>query len=82
MTNMLPRERAGLLLAEHAAGAPIRAIAKTFGHSTGTVRDYVHGRRIPGSRRSEPTSSKGSRPIAGDAWLMTRICGPPPCWPR
>ena len=48
MTNMLPRERAELLLAEHAAGTPIRVIAKTFGHSTGTVRDYVHGRKIPG----------------------------------
>ena len=48
MTNMLPRERAELLLAEHAAGAPIRVIAKTFGHSAGTVRDYVHGRKIPG----------------------------------
>ena len=48
MTNMLPRERAELLLAEHAAGAPIRVIAKTFGHSAGTVRDYVHRRRIPG----------------------------------
>ena len=48
MTNMLPRERAELLLAEYAAGTPIRVIAKTFGHSTGTVRDYVHGRKIPG----------------------------------
>lgn len=48
MTNMLPRERAELLLAEHAAGTPIRIIAKTFGHSAGTVRDYVHGRKIPG----------------------------------
>jgi TniQ len=48
VTNMLPRERAELLLAEHAAGAPIRVIAKTFGHSAGTVRDYVHGRKIPG----------------------------------
>jgi hypothetical protein len=33
VTNMLPRERAELLLAEHAAGSPIRVIAKTFGHS-------------------------------------------------
>jgi len=48
MTNMLPRERAELLLAEYAAGTPIRVIAKTFGHSTGTVRDYAHGRKIPG----------------------------------
>ena len=48
MTNMLPRERAELLLAEYAVGTPIRVIAKTFGHSTGTVRDYVHRRKIPG----------------------------------
>jgi transposase len=76
---MLPRERAELLLAEHAAGTPIRVIAKTLGHSAGTVRDYVHGRKIRGSQPSEPTSSKDSRPTAGGAWPMTRTCGPPPC---
>ena len=35
-------------MAEHAAGKPVRAIARTYGHSPGTVRDYVHGRRAPG----------------------------------
>lgn len=45
---MLPRERAELILAEHAAGKPARAIARAHGHSPATVRDYVHGRRMPG----------------------------------
>lgn len=48
MTNMLPRDRAEQIMAEHAAGRPVRAIARTYGHSPGTVRDYVHGRRTPG----------------------------------
>lgn len=48
MTNMLPRDRAEQILAEHAAGKPVRAIARTYGHTPTTVRDYVHGRRIPG----------------------------------
>jgi hypothetical protein len=48
MTNMLPRERAELIMAEHAAGQSIRGIAATYGHSTQTVRDYVLRRRTPG----------------------------------
>ena len=48
MTNMLPRDRAQQIIADHAAGKPVRAIARTYGHSPGTVRDYVHGRRTPG----------------------------------
>jgi hypothetical protein len=48
MTNMLPRERAELIMAEHAAGQSIREIAAACGHSTQTVRDYVLGRRTPG----------------------------------
>ncbi len=52
MTNMLPRDRAEQFLADHAAGMPVRAIARTYGHKPATVRDYVHGRRIPG----EPAS--------------------------
>jgi hypothetical protein len=48
MTNMLPQDRARQLLAEHAAGKPVREIARAYGHSPGTVRDYVHGRRTPG----------------------------------
>jgi hypothetical protein len=45
---MLPRDRAEQILAEHAAGKPARAIARAYGHAPATVRDYVHGRRIPG----------------------------------
>jgi len=45
---MLPRERAEQILAEHAAGKPVRVIAETYGHSLATVRAYVHGRRTPG----------------------------------
>ena len=48
MTNMLPRDRAELIMAEHAAGKSIRGIAAAYGHSTQTVRDYVLGRRTPG----------------------------------
>jgi hypothetical protein len=48
VTNMLPRDRAQQIIADHAAGKPVRAIARTYGHSPGTVRDYVHGRRTPG----------------------------------
>lgn len=48
MTNMLPRDRAQQLMAEHASGKPVREIARAYGHSPGTVRDYVRGRRIPG----------------------------------
>jgi hypothetical protein len=48
MTNILPRDRAELIMAEHAAGRSIREIAATYGHSTQTVRDYVLGRRTPG----------------------------------
>ena len=48
MTNMLPRDRAELIMAEHAAGKSIREIAEAYGHSTQTVRDYVRGRRTPG----------------------------------
>ena len=33
MTNMLPRDRAEQILADHAAGMPIREIARTYGHS-------------------------------------------------
>ena len=48
MTNMLPRDRAELIMAERAAGRSIREIAAAYGHSTQTVRDYVLGRRTPG----------------------------------
>jgi len=48
MTNMLPRGRGEQILAGHAAGKPVREIARTCGHSTETVRNYVRGHRIPG----------------------------------
>jgi len=51
---MLPRDRAEQILAEHAAGKPARAIARAYGHAPATVRDYVHGRRIPGTPAAQP----------------------------
>jgi hypothetical protein len=48
MTNMLPRDRAEMIVAEYAAGKSMRAIAEAYGHSPATIRDYVHGRRTPG----------------------------------
>ena len=48
MTNMLPRDRGEQILADHAAGMPVRAIARTYGHSPETIRNYVRGHRIPG----------------------------------
>jgi hypothetical protein len=48
MTNMLPRDRAEQIVADYAAGKPVRVIAETYGHSITTVRTYAHGRRIPG----------------------------------
>ncbi len=54
MTHMLPRERAEQILADYAAGTPVRAIARTYGHSGNTVRDYVHRRRTPGEPAARP----------------------------
>jgi hypothetical protein len=48
MTNMLPRGRGEQILAAHAAGMPVRAIARTYGHKPETVRNYVRGHRVPG----------------------------------
>jgi hypothetical protein len=48
MTNMLPRDRAEQILAEHAAGKSARAIARGYGHKPETIRNYVSGRRTPG----------------------------------
>jgi hypothetical protein len=48
MTNMLPRDRAEQILAEHAAGKSARAIARAYGYKPDTVRNYVSGRRTPG----------------------------------
>jgi hypothetical protein len=46
--NMLPRDRAEQILADHAAGKPVGAIARAYGHSPVTIRAYVNGRRTPG----------------------------------
>jgi hypothetical protein len=45
---MLPRDRAQQIIADHAAGKPVRAIARAYGHKPDTVRNYVSGRRTPG----------------------------------
>ena len=37
MTRMLPRDRAELIVAEYAAGKPVRVIAEAYGHSVTTV---------------------------------------------
>jgi DNA-binding NarL/FixJ family response regulator len=46
--NMLPRDRAEQILADHVAGKPVGAIAKAYGRSPATVRAYVNGLRTPG----------------------------------
>jgi transposase len=48
VTNMLPRDRAEQILADHAAGKSVREIAEAYGHSITTVRTYVNGLRTPG----------------------------------
>jgi hypothetical protein len=48
VTRMLPRERAEQIMADYAAGKPVRVIAETYGHARATVRDYARGRRTPG----------------------------------
>jgi hypothetical protein len=48
MTNMLPRDRAEQILADHIAGKPAGAIARAYGHSPATIRAYVNGLRTPG----------------------------------
>jgi hypothetical protein len=48
MTNILPRDRAELIMAEHTAGKSILEIAAEYGHSPQTVRSYALGRRAPG----------------------------------
>ncbi len=48
MTNILPRDRAELIMAEYSAGKGIYEIAAEYGHSPQTVRRYAYGRRAPG----------------------------------
>jgi hypothetical protein len=76
MTNMLPRERAEQILAEHAAGKAVRAIARDYGHKPDTIRNYVSGRRIPGepSPRTdefEPFGGYCRRRLADDPHLRS-----------
>ena len=76
MTRMLPRDRAELIVAEYAAGKPVRVIAETYGHSITTVRDYARGRRTPGeaaARADDFASFTGycQRRLADDPHLRT-----------
>ncbi len=72
MTHMLPRERAEQILADYAAGKPVRAIARAYRHSGNTVRDYVHGRRTPGEPAARPD---GFGPFA--AYCRQRLADDP-----
>ena len=76
MTHMLPRDRAELIVAEYAAGKPVRVIAEAYGHSITTVRDYARGRRTPGepaARAGDFASFTGycQRRLADDPHLRT-----------
>ncbi len=62
--NMLPRDRAEQILAGHAAGNPVGAIAKACGCSPATVRAYVNGLRTPGE----------AAPRADDFALFAAYC--------
>ncbi len=73
---MLPRDRAELIVAEHAGGKSIREIAEAHGHSITTIRDYVRGRRTPGepaARDDEfvPYIAYCRRRLADDPHLRT-----------
>ncbi len=73
---MLPRDRAELIMAEHAGGKSIREIAEAHGHSITTIRDYVRGRRTPGepaARDDEfvPYIAYCRRRLADDPHLRT-----------
>lgn len=48
MTNVLPRDRAELIMAEYSAGKRIYEIVAEYGHSPQTVRKYALGRSAPG----------------------------------
>ena len=76
MTRVLPRDRAELIVAEYAAGKPVRLIAETYGHSITTVRTYAHGRRIPGEPAAKaddfaPFAGYCRRRLADDPHLRT-----------
>jgi TniQ len=76
VTRMLPRDRAELIVAEYAAGKPVRLIAETYGHSITTIRDYAHGRRTPGEPAARaddfaPFASYCRQRLADDPHLRT-----------
>jgi len=60
---MLPRDRAEKILTLGDAGWSVRAIADQLGHSEQTIRDYLNGRRTPGTRAPRP--SLLTAPLAG-----------------
>jgi hypothetical protein len=73
---MLPRERGEEILAAHSAGMTVRAIARDYGHSPGTIRDYVRGRRTPGEPAARtddlaPFAGYCRRRLADDPHLKT-----------
>jgi len=72
MTNMLPRDRAELIMAEHAAGKSIRGIAAAYGHSPRRSATTCSGGAPPANRRPGTMTSHHSPPIAGDGWPTTR----------
>jgi hypothetical protein len=52
---MLPKDRAEKILTLGDAGWSVRAIADQLGHSEQTIRDYLNGRRTPGTRAPRPS---------------------------
>jgi hypothetical protein len=76
LASLLPRDRAEFIVADYAAGKPVRVIAKTYGHARATVRDYAEGRRTPGepaARADDFASFTGycRRRLADDPHLRT-----------
>ena len=76
MTNMLPRDRAEQILADYAAGRPVGAIARAYGHSPVTIRAYVNGLRTPGEPASRaddfaPFTGYCRQRLADDPHLRT-----------
>jgi hypothetical protein len=76
MTNMLPRGRAEQIVADRAAGKPVDAIARAYGHSPATVRAYANGLRAPGepAPRADnfaPFAAYCRRRLADDPHLRT-----------
>ena len=86
VTNMLPRDRAEQILADHAAGKPVRAIAESLRpqrhHRPGLRERAPHpgrarrpGRRLRAVRRLLPAAA-GRRPAPADARPARRAFPP------